>query len=119
MARTAVVLRAISLALLLACIAQRPLLAQESMGLRITALTSAERDSLAASARASGDLRMIYACVPAGLVVFATQGGTVSRQALRDQVASTLAAIIAPQRIEPEEITLHAAEAACEIARGQ
>ncbi len=101
---------------LLAC---NSLMAQETIGLRVDALTSAERDSFVASGHNPGDLHVVYACVPAGILVFASDEPTGSREALRTKALAVLTPAIALGRIGTAEITLHEAESACETARGQ
>ncbi|MCC6840539.1 MAG: hypothetical protein IT230_10305 [Flavobacteriales bacterium] len=93
--------------------------AQNTIGLRVIALTSAERDALVAAAHASGELKVVFACVPAGVIVFSDQGRASSREALRANVRAAMAPTVPAQRIEARELTLEAAEAACETTRGQ
>lgn len=93
--------------------------AQDTLGLRIDALTSAERDALVAAANRSGQLEAVYACVPAGVIVFVDRGPAGSRSALRTMVLATVAPVVPAQRIRPNEVTLRAAEAACGSVRGQ
>ncbi len=102
--------------MLLAC---NGLMAQETIGLHVDALTSAERDSLVARSHQAGDLHVVYACVPAGILVLASNGQTGSREALRTKALATMAPVIAVGRVGPAELTLHDAESACETARGQ
>ena len=104
---------------LLTFFATNQLLAQEPVGLRITALTSAERDALVQSTRNAGEMHVVYACVPAGIIVFAANAGTTSRESLRTKAMAALAPLVSAARIEPTDITLQAAETACENARGQ
>lgn len=93
--------------------------AQETIGIRVSALTSAERDSLNKRLPATGPLKLIYACVPAGILVFrAAQAGTL-REALRSQAVNALAPVIAGNRLGPADLDLQAAEAACQTARDQ
>ena len=102
--------------ILLAC---DRLAAQETIGLRVDALTSAERDQLVDRSHQPGELQVVYACVPAGILVFASDGTAGTREALRTKALATMAPVIAIGRVEPTELTLHQAEAACETARGQ
>lgn len=113
-------LRLFSLTLiLLGLLYSQPASAQNTIGLRVIALTSAERDALVAAAHASGELKVVFACVPAGVIVFSDQGRATSREALRANVRAAMAPTVPPQRIEARELTLEAAEAACESTRGQ
>lgn len=102
--------------ILLAC---NRLAAQENLGLRVDALTSAERDSLVARSHQPGELQVVYACVPAGILVFAADSPVGSREALRTKALAAMASVIAIGRVGSAELTLHEAESACETARGQ
>ena len=104
---------------LLAFFATNQLRAQAPVGIRITALTSAERDALVQSTRDAGEMKVVYACVPAGIIVFTSNTESTSRQSLRTKAMAALAPIVTEARIEPADITLQAAETACENARGQ
>ncbi|MBK6892610.1 MAG: hypothetical protein IPL81_14440 [Flavobacteriales bacterium] len=111
--------RPILLLFLFTLLACNGLMAQETIGLRVDALTSAERDSLVSLSHHAGDPQVIYACVPAGILVFASAEPTASREVLRTRVFAALAPVLAIGRIDPAELTLHDAESACETARGQ
>lgn len=93
--------------------------AQEATGFRINGLTSAERDSLAQQIQGTTDLELVYACVPAGVLVFGANALSTSRAALRSQALGIMAPVIAADRIGPVVLDLQAAEAACETARGE
>lgn len=110
--------RPILLLFLFTLLACNSLMAQETIGLRVDALTSAERDSFMASSH-PGDLHVVYACLPAGILVFASDEPTGSREALRTKALAVMTPGIAPGRIGTVELTLHEAESACETARGQ
>ena len=101
---------------LLAC---NSLMAQETIGLRVDSLTSTERDSFVASGHHPGALQVVYACVPAGILVFSSDTPSGSREALRTKALAVLTPVIALSRIGTAELTLHDAESACETARGQ
>lgn len=109
----------IPLLFLFALLACNQLAAQETIALRVDALTSAERDSLVARSLQPGDLHVVYACVPAGILVFASDGQTGSREVLRTKAEAAMAPVLAIGRIGTAELTLHDAESACETARGQ
>lgn len=100
-------------------ISPTPLSAQEPVGLHIQSLTSAEYDAVVAGSRQSGEVEVIYACIPAGIIVFGNRGTDRTYAALRDQVMTVLAPIIPTARVSQENTTLQAAEAACETARGE
>ncbi len=94
------------------------LVAQEATGFRVTALTSAERDSITQQL-STHDLQLVYACVPAGILVFSSARPGTSRATLRSRIVGTLSEFIAPARIGPADLNLQAAEAACQTARGE
>ena len=93
--------------------------AQQQVGLRITSLTSAERDSTARVVQASHDLRLIYACVPAGILIFATDARDATSATVRTQAEDMLLPVIGDGRVASATITLEAAEQACQNMRGQ
>lgn len=95
------------------------LLAQEPIGLQINAMSSAERDAITTNLSAAGELQVVFACVPAGLIVFNEATSSGSREALRTKVIAAIAPIIPVQRITGTDITLEAAETACQNARGE
>ena len=80
--------RPILLLFLFTLLACNGLMAQETIGLRVDALTSAERDSLVSLSHHAGDPQVIYACVPAGILVFASAEPTASREVLRTRAVS-------------------------------
>lgn len=93
--------------------------AQDTLVLHITALTSAERDALVGAARSAGHVDVVYACVPAGYIAFASRTHVTSRTTLRTAVTTTISSVIDPHRLGTAEVTLRAAEQACETARGE
>lgn len=93
--------------------------AQQQIGLRITSLTSAERDSTARILEASHTLRLIYACVPAGVLVFATDARDATSATVREQAEDILLPVIGDGRVASAPITMEAAEQACQNVRGQ
>lgn len=111
--------RPLRLIILLMIFTTNHLLAQESIGIRINTLTSAERDLLVQTTHGAGEIHVAYACVPAGIIVFAANAASTSRESLRTKAMTALAPVVTAARIESVEITLQAAETACENARGQ
>ncbi|MCO5274649.1 MAG: hypothetical protein M9900_06985 [Flavobacteriales bacterium] len=101
------------------CLFHSILQAQDTVGVQVSSLTSAERDAVLAGVRANGQLNVVYTCVPAGIMVFTAEHGSASREALRTSATNALTAVVAAQRINGTEITLHVAQAACELTRGQ
>jgi hypothetical protein len=111
--------RGLALTALLSFAALAKLSAQAPVGLHIASLTTAERDSLLREVPKNGALRIIFACVPAGVIVIGTDGPSTSREALRAQAVQAMVPWVAEDRITAGTITLHAAEQACETARDQ
>jgi hypothetical protein len=111
--------RGLALIGLIAIGALAKLSAQAPVGLHISSLTTVERDSLMRAVPKAGALKVVFACVPAGVLVFASDGPGTSREALRAQAVQALAPWVAEDRITEGTITLHAAEQACETARDQ
>ncbi len=93
--------------------------AQETAGIQVGALTAAERDSITLHLSNQHGLHMVFACVPAGIMVFASTNQGLSRATVRTQALGAIAGTIAPGRIGPAEVDLQAAEAACQAARGE
>lgn len=92
--------------------------AQETTGIRVHALTSAERDSITLQLEGN-EVQLVYACVPAGMLVFATDVAGTSRATLRSKAITALSDLITSNRIAPVELTRVDAESACQSARGQ
>lgn len=113
------ILIVLATALLLTGLCPSSLSAQEPLAIRIHALSSAERDAITADLATSGELHVIYACVPAGLIAFSEGTPSGSRAALRSKVVSAVANRISQERIDEKDISLEAAENACENARGR
>ena len=105
------------IALLAICLSAQ-LRAQEPVGLHINALTSAERDSISRQMPGTEGLHVIYACVPAGILVLGSDSN-ISRADLRSQAIQALQPVLGAGRIEDGTLTLHDAEQACENVRGQ
>jgi len=111
--------RVLALIGLIAISALAQLSAQAPVGLHIASLTTAERDSLMREVPRTGALKVVFVCVPAGIIAFSTDGPSTSREALRTQAVQALGPWVAQDRITEGTITLHAAEQACETARDQ
>lgn len=103
----------------LALFASDSLMAQETIGLHITSLTAAERDSLTLRIHKTNDLKLVFACVPAGVIVLSSDQQGASRDALRLKAVQTIIPVVAETRIASAELTQQDAEAACANARRQ
>lgn len=93
------------------------LLAQEAVGLHVTALTSAERDALNAQLPGQGTLQVVFACVPAGILVVRSAERGLSRTEVRVQARQAVARVVPTERIGDGSLTLEEAEAQCAEAR--
>ena len=89
-----------------------------TLAVHIADLTSDERDAVAQALEASGEARMVFACVPAGVMVFAPKAGR-STHTLRSQSLAALHARMPQQRIQETTLSLADAEAACDEARNR
>lgn len=88
----------------------------EQLTLHIEGLTSATRDALVKETTLGNELRIVFACVPAGIIVLESPSGL--RKAQIEQRSHTLLnARSATLRTHILEHSLAQAEAACEQAR--
>ncbi len=91
---------------------------EHGFALRVQGLTSAERDDLQRELTGRDDLMLVYACVPAGVLVFeAANGGSKPMAAQRSM--QLLDARSLRTRTEELDGGLASAEAACEQARNR
>ena len=111
--------RSLILVALLCLFLPASLSAQETLGLHIIGLTSAERDSISLHHPGPEGLHLAYACVPAGILVFTSGQSGRSLADLRSQAIQGISTFIPPQRIDTAELTLQAARSACQAAREQ
>lgn len=79
---------------------------------RIAGLTAQDRDQVQQELSHRTDLRLVYACVPAGILVFAGQQGT-PKSVARQRALPVLNARIGASRITDLEQGIAEAEAAC------
>lgn len=92
--------------------------ASTTLAVHVADLTSEERDAVAQALEASGEARMVFACVPAGVMVFAPKADR-STHTLRSQSLAALNARMPQQRIHETTLSLADAEAACDEARNR
>lgn len=88
-------------------------------GVQVAQLTDAERDTLSGRFNDPGSVRLVYACVPAGLLVFADASTGRSEMESHHAMRAALSSLIEPARITNDRLTLHAAETTCAQTRGQ
>ncbi len=91
--------------------------AQGPVGIRVVALTSSERDTLNARAQRDGSLKVLYACAPAGVIVFEGQG--TEREDFKAKAEALIGAVIPASRITENSLTLQQAMDACQYVRNQ
>lgn len=113
-------LRMLWLAMVLMCStygqAQHPDAAIERLTLKVEGLTSATRDEISRELEASGEARIAFACVPAGILVIEARQGQ-SRAQLETRSRALLTQRSATLRSRTLDHTLAQAEAACAQAR--
>ncbi len=85
---------------------------------RVAALTSAERDAVVRDLTDNGSARLVFACVPAGVLVFEAAPQR-TREAARASASSALQARTRPDRITELAMSLSEAEVACAEARNR
>lgn len=115
MAKTA--LRALAVLALLLCFAHDRLLAQETVGLHITGLTTNERDALLTQVPEQSGMQVVYACLPAGVVVLRSTDSGMSRGDARLKARNAVARLVPLQRVPDEVLTLEEAEQQCAATR--
>lgn len=79
---------------------------------RIAGMKPTDRDALQGQLRQSTDLHLVYACVPAGILVFDTPGNT-DREVTKQRATPLLRSRLPDARIVELEHGLAEAEAAC------
>ena len=89
------------------------------VALRVQGLTSEERDQLSADLGRRGDLRISFACVPAGILILEPVDGERSADSVRAMAATALIRRLPPQRRSEVALTLTEAEALCSAARNK
>lgn len=110
----------------LACISSALLLHGQSVdgtpprvALRVDGLTSAERDLLTADLGLEGELRISFACVPAGILIIEPTQADRSADSVRAMAASALIRRLPAQRRSEVALSLNEAEELCSEARAQ
>lgn len=100
------------------CAAQSSSPEPNACTVRIEGLTSKDRDALQAMLKGRTDLRLVFACVPAGLLVFEPEPGEPKSAAVQRAMHLLDAQHLRSNR---EELAggLAAAEAACAQARNR
>ncbi len=90
----------------------------ERVTMQVEGLTSATRDALAKDLKRTDDIRLVFACVPAGILVLESRTGH-SRGQLEERGRTALTARNASLRTRTIGHDLAAAEMACEQARNR
>ena len=89
----------------------------QRVALRVDGLTSEERDQLNADLGQRGDLRISFACVPAGILILEPVAPDRSADSVRAMAAAALIHRLPAQRRSEVALTLNEAEALCSEAR--
>lgn len=90
----------------------------ERVTMQVEGLTSATRDALAKDLKRTDEIRLVFACVPAGILVLESRTGH-SRGQLEERGRTALTARNASLRTRTIGHDLAAAEMACEQARNR
>lgn len=86
--------------------------------MRIANLTSEERDAIVSDLSKGSDARVVFACVPAGIMVFEA-APTKDRIQARQATVARIEARTRRERLNDGPASLAEAEAACANARNQ
>lgn len=97
--------------------AQHPPEGAAELVLRIDGLTSTERDALTRALPADGSVRLVYACVPAGILILEAGDNNGTRATVREKVMPLATSRIAASRIAEPAIDRAQAEAQCASLR--
>ena len=89
------------------------------VALRVTGLTSEERDLLSTDLGQRGDLRISFACVPAGILILEPVSPDRSADSVRAMAAAALIHRLPVQRRSEVALSLTEAEELCSAARNQ
>lgn len=87
------------------------------VALRVDGLTSEERDQLSADLVQRGDLRISFACVPAGILILEPISPDRSADSVRAMAATALIHRLPVQRRSEVALSLSEAEELCSEAR--
>lgn len=91
--------------------------ANQRVALRVTDLTSQERDNLSLDLQERGDLRISFACVPAGILILEPINPERSADSVRAMALGALITRLPAQRRTEVALSLTEAEDLCAAAR--
>ena len=89
------------------------------VALRVDGLTAEERDQLSTDLCRRGDLRISFACVPAGILILEPVSPDRSADSVRAMAATALIRHLPAERRSEVALSLHEAEELCSAARNQ
>lgn len=89
------------------------------VALRVSQLTPDERDALNRDLIARGELRITYACVPAGIIIIEPVAQDRDADSVRAMAAAAIIRRLPADRRMEIPLTLTEAEALCSAARNQ
>ena len=91
--------------------------AAQRVALRVDGLTSEERDQLSSDLSHRGDLRISFACVPAGILILEPLDPDRSADSVRAIAAAALIQRLPARRRSEVALSLNEAEELCSAAR--
>ena len=89
----------------------------QRVALRVHGLTNEERDQLSTDLSEHGDLRISFACVPAGILILEPISPDRSADSVRAMAAAALIRRLPAQRRSEVALSLNEAEELCSAAR--
>ena len=89
----------------------------QRVALRVEGLTNEERDQLSSDLSQRGDLRISFACVPAGILILEPVSPDRSADSVRAMAGAALIHRLPAQRRSEMALTLNEAEELCSAAR--
>ena len=89
------------------------------VALRVDGLTAEERDQLSTDLCRRGDLRISFACVPAGILILEPVSPDRSADSVRAMAATALIRRLPAERRSEIALSLNEAEELCSAARNQ
>ncbi len=98
--------------------AQDPVSSTPVLVVQVNGLTSAERDAIQVAGAGTNGGELVYACVPAGILVFRSTIGA-QRTALKADVMPMLTQRLGAGRVNDTTMDQPQAEALCATKRGQ
>ena len=99
--------------------AQQPVTQASRIAVRMEGLTSATRDALARDLIRTDRAHIVFACVPAGILIVEANNAQAPSSMLEEELSSKLSMHARGPGARKVDLTLAEAEAACEQVRGR